>query len=704
MNSNPNWPKWSFLITIIILFISTSIPVFGQGNYDKKYIDPSNDVREYGEDQPNNITDREDIDILQCESNKALIKQEIIFKIKVAGKIKVDENFFYGLYILDGESEVYVAVYQNGTCIGINLESTDITDILLATGANTNTLQITIPIKNFGILSEFDFYAYASEYEQSDEFIYEYLDYAPDQELEPVDGDDWDYLEEKKVYITEPLNGSTVYQNIIIDGVIDPDEEVEYVEIQIDTESTQGWKRAQTNNNWLTWSYQWQTTQVPNGKHIIRSRAFNGAGYLYDNITVFIDQSAATNPEISNSQDLNVGDRFDYELTSFADQELSIEGASITGKMTFEVKSEKKLDVNGTIFDTYVVDTYRDIKIYNEFFSSITTMEGTTWLRISDQAIVKEDIIITSKVSGFGTEEEQVINEKSIYEPPVQKYKFPLEVSDEWETLIWITVESTSTIDGETQTETEKISQNFKFECLRTETIVLPVGTFETYLVYNSGEDLGTWETEDKSEIESEDSESIESVSGYSIDYYSPELGYFVKSEMYDENRNLAMSFELVSYERGSTGSNSQIHDNFIEFIPGFRIPIEICFLLIILLIIILGIILIIRRRRKLLDNIIIQEYATKNQVKQDQLKKQTMKKPLREYSNNNGYSDELKIQRFKTQQDSLQQKMLKSEDKVISEKSFRTKGKSINTSSSTTAPIQRARSIKIDHKKGEPF
>ncbi len=616
-------------VTAAILIFMILLPVNAQVNYDIKYFDTSDDVREYGENKPTNVSGYKNIDILEVESKKALIKQDLTFKLRVAGKIMVADEYIYGLYILDGETEIYAAVYQNGTCLGIDLQDTNLPeDILLATGGNTDTLQITIPIKNFGVVSSFDFYAYASKFEERNEFFYEYLDYAPNRD---DSWDDWENYRTKIVYITEPLNGSTVYEILTIKGLTNIDEEeIEYIELQFDTSSSQGWKRVTTRDDWASWSYQWDTRATSDGRHTIRARAFNGAGYFYDNITVFIDQLSATNPEACTVSNLDVGDRFEYSIYSTQDQAEAPDETvtSLNGKINIKIERIKTITINTDDYEVFEIDLATDYEMKKNGDTTILTATGQVWVRTSDLAVVKEEMEIEATVTRSGINEKSITNELNIYEPPVMKFNFPLRVSDAWEVKVQKTTESTTTtMNGGVDKDKTELTQDLRFDCLRTETVVVQVGAFETFLVYGSpavttfGMNYDDISNNNKYNTGSEQSNYDEEITGYSIDYFSPELGYNVKNEVYNEERELVLVTELVLYEHEEQKSNAQSSSGFIEFGPNLKMPVELCIILILIIIslIIILIALILRKRRKELDRILIEKYSTqdnKNKLK----------------------------------------------------------------------------------------
>jgi hypothetical protein len=240
-------------------------------------------------------------------------------------------------------------------------------------------------------------------------------------------------------------------------------------------------------------------------------------------------------------------------------------------------------------------------------------------------------------MSGFGFNEEFVSEEITIYDPPGAKFRFPLTVGEHWQTTTIITTESSYTDpygdSSDTETDTYESSLIYNSECLRTETIVVPAGIFETYLVYiaEGYDDPGLDGEEEEWEEEGfEGSVEVgyysDSSGGYSVEYYSPELGYIVKTETYDENREIIMSVELVSYDHEEPGSTTSPSGGLIDFGQGFQLSNELCLILIfIVIILILTIFLMIRRRNRRLDAMVLAKYGTaQNQVQSQHPTEQT--------------------------------------------------------------------------------
>ena len=105
------------------------------------------------------------------------------------------------------------------------------------------------------------------------------------------------------IEITAPEDGSTVDGVVTIEGTADDedgDEQVEMVEIRIDDG---GWGEAEIEEaeGTISWSFEWDTTEVENGEHTIYARAFDGEDYSEVselNLTVDNEETVNHEPEI----------------------------------------------------------------------------------------------------------------------------------------------------------------------------------------------------------------------------------------------------------------------------------------------------------------------------------------------------------------------------------------------------------------------
>jgi hypothetical protein len=619
------------LTFMIVLFMTTSmLSTNAEINYDVTHDDKKGDVRTIGNDGLLAIVQgHDDIDILKIKSSKLNIKQNIVLEMTVAGIIVKSENFTYSFYINDQDMMVYTVFYQNGMCFGSNTDdysSGQEDDVLIASGAGTDTLMVTIPIDNLGAISSYDFSGNSMEMESLEDTFNIFMDEVPESPFPWPDGPP-DGMGEPEIFIVEPTDGGTVYKTVDIDGITDTDSlDIINVEVQIDSKSADGWKDAESSDGWSSWSYTWDTTKVSDGMHTINARASDGSDYYHDSITVYVDQKTAVSPETMEVPTFQIGDRYVYDLKMTEGAAAPVEGAEMTGSMTFEVVDIDKITVNGIEYEAYVFDVSAVQDMKAGFFSSKSTMDGTIWMRVSDLAIVKEEMEQESE--GIGSEGDYSSHEDTTYDPPASRIGFPISVSEKGFSISNGTSRTTETFDGDTETTTDTFERKFIFECLRTETVQVPAGTFDTFLIrfeedYDYGSDDGDWDeidsdgdgwTDDDEEMlgtdpndpsdyptfadtdgdgwsdddeemfgtDPEDPEdhpthppgdpygtdggnggteeySYEEVSAeevyytdYSVEYYSPEIGYWVKVEYFDMNRDLMMSMELVSYKHGN--------------------------------------------------------------------------------------------------------------------------------------------------------
>ena len=656
-------PKLLVFLIMMWSLILASWPLVAGVDYEITYDDPEGDIQVFdsgsGETKP--VSGYEDIDILQIKSSRAALKQNLVLEMLVSGEIISSENVVYEFLLMDGDVSFYNIWYTNDSCFGFNTNSmSSEPDILVATGEGTDTLTVTVPTKNLGIVTDYDFIGTAMQSETVEEEFIIYSDQAPDQgdPWSPYNGNgDW---VEKVIIIIQPTNSSTVFANCEIRGISDASEkEIVIVEVQIDSTSSSGWHSAESDDDWYSWSYKWDTKAVADSIHTIHARCYDGEDYYYDSITVYVDQVTATAPKTTTMEKLAVGDRYEYRLVpNLANSDMP-EDTTVTGNMTVKVTAEDTVRLNGNDYEVYIMKMDGKMEMKSGGQSMTSTMSGTTWLLKNDLSIVKEEIkteSTTSSSSIFGSGSDYSSEEVITYSPPKQHYHFPLEVANKRESSAIKTVKSTVTEDGETDSNTYTEDITIKYECLRTDKITVPSGSFDTFLVhytedYGNGDGLesqyidtdGDGWSDDEEEyygtdpLNPEDSPSFEeeeengdgsdgeskteedvnyyeesgeefqqySYQSYSIEYYSPEVGYYVKIEYYDYNRELETSFELVSYSHKKVNENPGSDDadgSGLQIAGGYEIPISVLLLLIIIIVIIIAVVIGLRRRRRRLD------------------------------------------------------------------------------------------------------
>jgi len=238
--------------------------------------------------------------------------------------------------------------------------------------------------------------------------------------------------------------------------------------------------------------------------------------------------------------------------------------------MSMEVVDIETVNTRGSESECYVIEMSATNSETDGDFSFENSQQGKMWLRTSDLAKLQEEMKIEDTESGFGEDYEYSSHEKTVYDPPVDQFDFPMKVAEKWESTYTAVTEMKDTYDGETYEDSYEYDATVNYECLRYENVTVPAGVFEVFVIYeyewnyenesrndddpwgnDSWEDDG-WQNEDWEEDGSGGNGSViigSSDFGYTLLYYAPKLGNYVKIESYDFSRNLYDSFELVSYK-----------------------------------------------------------------------------------------------------------------------------------------------------------
>ena len=620
--------KWMTTCLVVSFMVLSICPVKAEVNYDVTHEDPEDDVQLMADDGWETAPGRYDIDIVSVKSSKRPLKQNVLLEMTVVGTITVSENISYSFTIMDGDEMVYMAYYMNGVCTGMNVvdfEGEPHEDVLVVSGAGTDTLMVTIPIEKLGSISSYDIVGETCEFLDDGDMFHIYMDSVPDTDFPIYDDYYDDYYDERPIVITEPTNGTTVFNIIDIRGTTD---HTEGVEIRIDSTSSSGWFEPETSDNWSSWNWAWDTTRVSDGEHVIHARAYDGEQYYFDNITVFVDQQAANSPAIADLTTFSIGDRYEYDMIVVEDEFYDTEDMTMSGNLVMDVEEMDSLLVDGVETEVYVFEVHGMAEFGSGTFTEKSTMDGRMWLRKSDLALIKEEMNYEDTSSGFGDSEQYSYSEIATYDPPKNNFDFPMAVSEKWESTYDCTTESTDEYDGETDTYTDTYTGTTRFECLRNETVEVPGGIFEVFLIYEAEEEMewdeedwedddwgdddwgdDDWGDDDWDDDGSDNYTEVEVIyvdeygySGYTIQYYSPELGYFAKMEEYDHNRDLLMVYELVRFERGGNVSKPPDASPSVNPDLGFEIPFTYVLIIIgafIVLLILLCATLIVKRRRK---------------------------------------------------------------------------------------------------------
>jgi len=564
-----------FIILIIIISTLLSIcPIYAEVNLsigESGYLnDILYDVKFIGPNESFQVSGHEDIDIKQIQhyeliDNQSII-QSIILETSVVGKINISNKVEYKSYIyfVDkySDEKYYQIEYLNGSCFGnfINEEPKH-KDILNATILFPNKLKISVPIIKLSNASGFslfkhEHFIFVETYKYEENGSY-YMDFC-----KPWLWNDW-------IVITEPFDGSTVFGNCIIKGITNNPryKSIEFVEIQISPESSNCWKKTFTFNNWTNWSYQWNTENIADGRYIIKVRTYNGLDYYYDRITLYVNQQMALNVKTTEIPVYHIGDRYKYKnefYYGFKD-DLNIMLNVIKGFSALE-KEITGLDtilINGTTYDVYVSEKKEEYKGYDY----VSKIRFTSWIRRSDLATIKEEFELngTDKNGKSFHQDLWVIT----YEYPNGYIYYPLKVGNKWEnTIIKKIVRYIYTPEDGTEIYHFTIKGKVKNECLRTDTITVPAGTFEVFIISSYYYDFENEYYErnfyEKGQINT--SELGWYFGGYFLEYYSPEIANTIKVEEYcvvGDKRESVDSSELIFCKYGNKTYKPTSNTNF---------------------------------------------------------------------------------------------------------------------------------------------
>lgn len=552
------------IVTILLLIFSLLVNISVGEDFDLTYQDPQGDVIDSltGLSQSSGY---EHIDILQITSSslETILGTQLIFQMNVLGVITNSNEITYTFQIMDSDATVYYITYQNGICTGVNMEDGSM-DVLQATGTGTDTLEISVQLSDIGDISDFDFSGTTLHY------IEENSQYFVDLVGNVIISDDLLGSLEMPVTIVEPKFGATVSETKTILGITQSEYEMTSVEIQMDSKSNDGWILTSSSDNWGNWTYELDTTSYTDGKHILHARAYNGSEYFFDSVDLYINQENAESPRTTDLPKISVGDRFEYKI----DADIPDLGGSISfesqGTMNYTVEKTERIVVDGTSYDTFVIKVEGSQISKTGDIETTLFSEGYDWIRTSDLANIKSEITTTSYTQNGDDTHVSIYNISMIYEPPLDNYNFPMSIGRSWTK----SGEIRYSYESGSETLDETFFGPFEFEALYVEQVLVPAGSFETFVLWT------------------QELYSRENTIACTLDYYSPKLGFPVKSESYDSQRNLYYTMELVSYEKVVDKEESEGDGIFGVTDSNF------VFILIILIIIIFVIILLGYKRR----------------------------------------------------------------------------------------------------------
>lgn len=271
----------------------------------------------------------------------------------------------------------------------------------------------------------------------------------------------------------------------------------------------------------------------------------------------------------------SVGDKWEYNMTF-------TEGG-MNGTMKMEVEGTTTITVNDTNYDVYMLEMSGSGTMSMSGMTGNWTMDGTGYLQQSDLAMVKTvmdmNMTMTMEYPSPGTYYMSSSN-TTTYSPPLDENDFPISVGETW------TATATATSTEETSSNmpyypsgntTSTTTETENYECLCTESVTVPAGTFNTY------------------KIKSQEPGS----NSYEIDYISSDVGFMVKSETYNETGQLSSTMELTSYSyAGPEEEEGGIGETLGKEVGGVSILYWLIIIVIILVVIVIALVALKRKKK----------------------------------------------------------------------------------------------------------
>ena len=499
------------LTALLVLPASTSAEV----SYDITYDDPQGDVQLYGTTARAgyNIPD---IDIAQLSSTLDTgiggIKENIILKLTVYGVIATTNDTGYVLQITADDNQ-YMIGYSSGVAVDLTTQKP-----VLATGGGTDTLTLTVPLKDITApVGTYNVSAFVARTLPDGNRTY--MDFCPDDTAITSQA-------KKPVEITSPPDGATVWGVEKVTGITQ-------------NQPQGGWKKATTFDGWMDWSFDWDTTDFSDGTYVLYARAYNGSSYSLAQRTYWVDQTQAVTQRSTGLPELRIGDRYVYEGSG----KVTLSGIMATVKLSENMTLWGLDTINSIGHDhqcfIYRMEAWEQVKALGYVIDAYS--EGFMYLEHATLSTVRSDLWMNSTIPIEG---EQSVHTVSDYDPPLDTNQFPLMVSDKWATQSSVT--TTTTQNGEPDTQQTEASS--LYECLRVQSVDVPAGSFEAFVTRSNGSSgIGS------PSVGGIDISTL--TQGYSLSYFSPTLGTDVLQQNYDSEGNLITDMKLLGYSRSVAGS-----------------------------------------------------------------------------------------------------------------------------------------------------
>jgi len=233
------------------------------------------------------------------------------------------------------------------------------------------------------------------------------------------------------------------------------------------------------------------------------------------------------------------------------------ENGSFSGKI--ENLKNKVLNITSIVHDgvqykVYEVEITGDISgdfSFNELSGDLDgEITGTTFIRISDLAQIKTEILTEGTIEIFFVDLDYEANFDTNFFPPLELYDFPLNVSEQWGISCELISSGTFSLEGlinESFSGNQWVNETMY--CMQKEDVSVPAGVFECYKLNRT--DNAVW--------------------------YSSDVGNSVKSivDMSDENTTFYATLSLKSFSRSIQPIAITLHIDPSEAVPGEMVNIS---------------------------------------------------------------------------------------------------------------------------------
>lgn len=224
-----------------------------------------------------------------------------------------------------------------------------------------------------------------------------------------------------------------------------------------------------------------------------------------------------------------VGEKWTYKAFG-----LGLFGTCLHGITTTQVVDRGKLSIKNKEYDSYVCCATTEVKGKNikHGISETRRITQMSYVKCVDLSLLM-DMAFSNITINKGGKKNFITNFRAILQkPPVTVFNFPLELGKEW----GFSIAPIGIVGNVHSPKTPFKIVNFgkttlKFKCVKAEKIVVPAGSYPAIMM----------------EVKVKQPKVGKLLGDEYHDWYSPEVGYLVKSEELRGNRVIAR-YELISH------------------------------------------------------------------------------------------------------------------------------------------------------------